>query len=87
MYALSELEPNIGNIRETFFLNQLYEKHKVTYPEKGDFLINNKITIEVGGKNKTNKQVATIEDAYIASDNIEFGYANTIPLWMFGFMY
>ena len=87
IYALSEKEPNIGSIRETFFLNQLSNAHSLTYPEQGDFLIDKKYTFEIGGKSKTKKQISEIENAFIAIDDIEFGVGNTIPLWLFGFMY
>jgi hypothetical protein len=26
-------------------------------------------------------------NAFIAADNIEYGYKNKIPLWLFGFLY
>jgi hypothetical protein len=55
--------------------------------DKGDFLVQNKFTIEVGGKNKTGKQIDGVENAYIAADNIEFADRNKIPLWLFGFLY
>lgn len=87
MYALTEGEPNIGNLRETFFLNQVAERHEVTHPANGDFLIDNKYLFEVGGKNKTQKQIAGIKNAYIAADDMEFGHENKIPLWLFGFLY
>lgn len=87
MYALSSPEPNIGSVRETFFLNQVSERHKVTYPEYGDFMVDGKYIFEVGGKNKTAKQIEGLENAYIVADQIEFGVGNTIPLWLFGFMY
>lgn len=86
-YAFSEDKTNVGNIRETFFLSQLLQNHKVTYPKQGDFLVDGKYLFEVGGKNKTQKQIAGIENAYIAADNIEYGYGNKIPLWLFGFLY
>ena len=87
VYALTESVPNIGTLRETFFYNQLQVKHNVRYADKGDFLIDNSILFEIGGKNKTNKQIAGIENAYIAADNIEYAYKNTLPVWMFGFLY
>ena len=87
MYALLGETPDIGNLRETFFLNQLSQKHIVTYPEKGDFLVNDKYLFEVGGKSKTQKQIVGISNAYIAADDIEFGNENKIPLWLFGFLY
>ena len=87
IYALSESEANVGTIRETFFYNQIRVGHKVTYPSKGDFMIDKKYTFEVGGKNKKQKQIIGIENAFIAADNIEFAYKNTIPVWLFGFLY
>ena len=86
-YALGETATDIGNVRETFFLNQLSIKHLVTYPKKADFLVDDKYYFEVGGKSKTKKQIADLDDAFIAKDNIELGFENTIPLWLFGFMY
>jgi hypothetical protein len=87
VYALIESVPNIGTLRETFFYNQLNVRHKVRYTEKGDFLIDNTFVFEIGGKSKTNKQIAGIENAFIAADNIEYPYKNTLPVWMFGFLY
>ena len=45
--------------------------------------------IEIGGKNKTKKQLATIDPkkAYVVKDGIETAFQHTIPLWMFGFEY
>ncbi|MCF6213519.1 MAG: AAA family ATPase [Flavobacteriaceae bacterium] len=87
LYAIRGTEPNIGSIREMFFLNQLSQKHQLTYPDKGDFKVDDHYIFEIGGKAKTNKQIAGIENAFIASDDIEFGYENKIPLWLFGFLY
>ena len=85
-YALKP-DPNIGSIRESFLLNQLINSgHKVFYPKKGDFFVDEKI-IEVGGKLKSAKQLNGIEKAYIASDDILSGAGNKIPLWLFGFLY
>ena len=86
-YALSPTEPNIGNIRETFFLNQLREQHRVTYHERADFTVNEKYVFEIGGKNKTKTQIEGLENAFLAQDQIAFGVENTIPLWMFGMLY
>jgi predicted AAA+ superfamily ATPase len=87
IYALSENEPNIGNVRETFFLNQMRQNHRVTYHEKANFTVNEKYVFEIGGKNKKKTQIAGLENAYIAQDQIAFGVENTIPLWMFGLLY
>ena len=86
-YTFAQNNPDIGNIRETFFLNQLSQKHTVTYPEKADFLVNDKYLFEVGGKTKTKKQIEGIKNAYIVADDMEFGVENRIPLWLFGFLY
>jgi len=81
------LNSNIGNIRETFFVSMLYKKHILNYVDRGDFIIDEKYTVEIGGKNKTFKQIADIEDSFIVSDDIEVGFSNKIPLWLFGFLY
>ncbi len=86
-YTFGEDLVDIGNLRETFFLNQLSVKHSVTYPKKGDFFVDNKYLFEVGGKSKTQKQIAGIENSYIVSDDIEYGSSNKLPLWVFGFLY
>jgi len=85
--ALSTQLNNIGNSRETFFLNQLKYQHQVTYPDRGDFLMDDKYVFEIGGKNKTSKQIKEVNNAFIVADNIEIAYHNTIPLWLFGFLY
>ena len=86
-YAFSNENANIGNIRETFFLNQVSKSHKVNYSKVSDFLVDEKYTFEIGGKNKTSKQIKSLENAFIAQDDIEIGYKNIIPLWLFGFLY
>jgi predicted AAA+ superfamily ATPase len=85
--SLSFENKNVGNERETFFANQLRAKHKVNTAKNGDFTIDEKFIFEVGGKNKGNSQIKGITNAYIAADNIENGFANKIPLWLFGFLY
>ncbi len=87
MFALSAENSNKGNIRETFFVNQLGYQHKVNYAEQGDFMIDGKFTFEVGGKSKKNKQIEEIKNAFVVADDIEYGSINKIPLWMFGFLY
>jgi uncharacterized protein len=87
IYALSNSQPGIGNLRESFFLNQLGVKHNVFYPEKGDFMIDDKFLFEIGGKNKSRKQIAGSHSAFIVSDNITHPAENKLPLWLFGFLY
>ncbi|MGM9694885.1 MAG: ATP-binding protein [Alloprevotella sp.] len=78
---------NAGTVRESFMVNQLQHGHKVEYSPKGDLLVDGKFTVEIGGMSKDGKQIANVENAYIAADNIEYCYGNKIPLWAFGFLY
>ncbi|GMQ28637.1 ATP-binding protein [Algoriphagus confluentis] len=80
--------PSIGTIRETFFLNQLNNAgHRLSLAKKGDFVVNDEFTFEVGGKNKENIQIKGIDKAYLAIDDIEISFGQKIPLWLFGFLY
>lgn len=87
IYNLAENIPDIGNIRETFFYNQTQKHLPVNASKHSDFLIDDKFTFEIGGKNKTGKQIENIEHSYLAKDGIEIGSGNSIPLWLFGFLY
>jgi len=87
MCALSPRAVNTGNKRETFFANQLGNIHKIMYSDRGDFLVDQKYIFEIGGKDKSKKQIATIENSFIAADDIEYGFQNKIPLYLFGFIY
>lgn len=86
IYNLANDTSNIGNIRETFFLNQMRVKQNVVSSPVSDFLIND-ITFEVGGKSKGLKQIKDIENGYIVKDDIENGFLNIIPLWQLGLTY
>ena len=86
IYNLAEENANIGNVRETFFLNQMRVKQDVYASSVSDFLIGNK-TFEVGGKNKGQKQIKDIENRFVVKDDIEIGYLNVIPLWQLGLTY
>lgn len=79
-------QSNIGNIRETFFFNQMRLKNDISSSSKADFMIN-EYTFEVGGKNKQQTQIEKDGKSFIVKDDIEFGYQNVIPLWAFGFNY
>ena len=76
-----------GTVRETFFMNQLSKDHEVIAPKRGDFLIDGVFVFEIGGKNKSFEQIKEMKDAFVASDDIERGFGNKIPLWLFGFLY
>jgi predicted AAA+ superfamily ATPase len=84
--ALAEEQPDTGNLRETFFFNQMKVNNKVYRSEKGDFNINN-LTFEVGGKSKTQKQIEGLKNAFVVKDDIEYGYQHVLPLWAFGLNY
>ena len=87
MFAISDFYNNKGTVRETFFNNQLQCNHVVKTSKESDFLIDNKYTFEIGGKGKNSSQIKNVKNAFIAADNIEVGFRNKIPLWMFGLMY
>jgi len=74
-------------LRETFFCHHLSAKYKLHVSGVSDFLVEKKYTFEVGGKNKGNYQIAAVPNSFVANDTIEYGFANHIPLWMFGFLY
>jgi len=77
---------DIGNLRETFFLNQVGYQHQLNLPEKGDFLIDRKWNIEVEGIGKDLPKSHS-EFNFVAADGIETGLGPKIPLWLFGFLY
>ena len=87
LFAVLCAKADTGAIRESFMVSQLLTDHQVHYHHQGDFLVDEKIVLEVGGKSKDAKQIAGLDDAYLAIDDIESGYDNVIPLWMFGFLY
>jgi len=78
---------DVGTVRETFFMNQLSKDHEVIAPKNGDFLVDETFVFEIGGKNKSFHQVKDETNAFVASDDIERGFGNKIPLWLFGFLY
>jgi len=86
VYTLANENQNIGNIRETFFLNQTRISHRVTSSTLADFRID-QMDFEVGGSSKGLKQIKNAEKGFVVKDAIERGYLNVIPLWHFGLMY
>jgi len=87
LYYTFCLNNEIGTIREIFFINQLEVNHQVNYSKIGDFLVNEKYIFEIGGKNKNKYQIKDIANSYLAIDDIEIGFQNKIPLYLFGFLY
>ncbi len=94
-FAISK-EANIGSLRESFFVNQISSYfelnasflNEIIYTsKKGDFLVDSRYIFEIGGKSKSFNQIKDINNSFIAADNIEIGFGNKIPLWLFGFLY
>lgn len=86
MAILSGGKTDVGNMRETFFYNQMRVNNDVISSRQSDFVIGN-YTFEVGGRNKGKRQIENLEDAYVVKDDIEFAQGNIIPLWAFGLNY
>jgi len=76
-----------GTLRETFFANQVKLKYKLHISNQGDFLVDEKYIFEIGGKNKGFEQIKDVENSFVIADDIEVGFKNKIPLWLFGFLY
>jgi predicted AAA+ superfamily ATPase len=86
-YALSNDQVNSGAIRETFVVNQLRSSHIVELAGKADFKVDEQFVLEVGGRSKSKKQIAGVSNAFLVTDDREYGFNNQIPLWLFGFLY
>lgn len=86
IYVLSPKRADIGNVRETFFMNQMRVVGDVTCSPVSDFMMDG-MTFEIGGRKKGQKHISDVKDGYVVKDDIETGYANVIPLWAFGLMY
>lgn len=86
IYVLAPKRADIGNVRETFFMNQLRVVGDVMCSPVSDFLVDG-MTFEIGGRKKGHKQISEIDNAYVVKDDIETGFANVIPLWAFGLLY
>ncbi len=85
--TIAGIQAEKGTLRETFVLNQLKAKHQVNYTKTGDLLVDEKITFEIGGRNKSNTQIKNTENAYILADNWDYQVNNKIPIWMVGLLY
>ncbi|MFC1485304.1 Rrf2 family transcriptional regulator, partial [bacterium] len=76
----------LGNIRETFFVNQIKRAGlKINVFPDADFIVDDRIVFEVGGASKNKKQIRNLEQSYLVLENIEVGYKQKIPLYLFGF--
>ena len=86
IYALGLDKSDDGTIRETMFLSWTRQMYAVYSSKISDFEIDG-ITFEVGGRNKTGRQIKSAERGFVVKDDIEYAVGNTIPIWMFGFLY
>ena len=86
MYCLNA-HADAGTMRETYLASQLGVSHKLSAPNRGDLVADNKWLFEVGGKGKGFTQIKDIEGSFVVSDNMEIGHGNKIPLWLFGMLY
>lgn len=86
IYTLTPRQAEIGNVRETFFMNQMRVRQEVLSSTASDFEISGR-TFEIGGRKKGQKQILSVADGFVVKDDIETGYANVIPLWTFGMNY
>lgn len=86
IYAMTPNHADIGNVRETFFINQMRVRNDVVSSRISDFEIDGKV-FEIGGRKKGQKQTSTAENGYVVKDGIETGFGNVVPLWAFGLNY
>ena len=86
IYVLAPKRADIGNVRETFFMNQMRVVGDVMCSPVSDFLLDG-MTFEIGGRKKGQKQISDVKNGYVVKDDIEAGYANVLPLWAFGLLY
>lgn len=87
IHGTLKLDGEVGGIREIFFVNQVGSHHKVDLHDKGDFLIDDQIVIQVGGKGKDLSQIRDVDHSYLALDDISIGFGRKIPLYLFGLLY
>ncbi|MDX9743756.1 MAG: AAA family ATPase [Arcobacteraceae bacterium] len=87
LYNILCSNQNIGSLRESFFVSQIKINHNVKYAQIGDFIVDDKYTFEIGGKNKSFTQIKELPNSFVVADDIESGFGNKIPLWLFGFLY
>jgi len=81
------MESDTGSRREIFFANQVSVSHSIYYVDRGDFLVDERYNVEIGGKNKSFKQIKDMPNSFVVADDLEVSFGNKIPLWLFGFLY
>jgi len=86
LFALAEKSPEIGSVREIFFQSQIKVNHQINDSKTVDFLVDKSFNFEIGGKNRSRKQLIS-EDHFLVKDDLEYPVGQNIPLWVFGFLY
>lgn len=86
MTVLAGGRPDVGNLRETFFYNQMRVRHDIAASRVSDFTIA-PYTFEIGGRKKGKKQIEDVENGIVVRDDIEVGHGQIVPLWHFGLTY
>ena len=86
MYCLTP-KADTGTSRETYLASQLGVAHQLSMPAQGDIVADGRWLFEVGGKKKGFSQIKGVEESFVVADDMEIGYGNKIPLWLFGMMY
>ncbi|MFW5702764.1 MAG: hypothetical protein ACOCXP_02240, partial [Candidatus Dojkabacteria bacterium] len=82
----------IGKFREVFAISHIANSigmDKVRNTKSGDFLVEDKYYIEVGGQNKNLKQVGNVEDGFLFTGNstsVDLS-GRKIPLYLLGLLY
>ena len=77
----------VGTIRELFFIQALSQSgHHIFSSDKGDYSVDG-YTFEIGGKNKTMRQIKDIEKSFLIKDDIIVSSKREIPLMLMGFLY
>jgi hypothetical protein len=87
LHALARGESMTGSVRETFVHAMLSASHTLTAPKKGDFLVDDKYTLEVGGSSKDGRQIRLLDNAWLVKDGLEYGSKGVLPLWAMGIVY
>ncbi|MDQ3000215.1 MAG: AAA family ATPase [Fibrobacterota bacterium] len=81
------LEPNLGSLRETFFVNALRGSGvTVNYSKEGDYRASGRV-FEIGGEGKTKKQIRGLKSTFLVKDGVMTAGAGEVPLHLFGFLW
>lgn len=77
----------VGSIRELFFVQSILNSGDVVFHSKqGDYKVG-EYTFEIGGKNKTTRQIQGVEKSFLVKADILSSRQREIPLILFGFLY